>query len=292
MKDDRFLRAIGDIDDSCLDEAMEDIKSVPARPVKRILILAACVAAVAATLAIMIPAMMKNRDSAPAMGTDFPVTEKIDAQDDRPIGGTDVCNVHPFSSYHWFPQTMIEIVGADQFNEWIENAEKATPTSDCRYPEANVYAFIRHFNIPRSEFEEQYYHSSLYYSTVLNFDVLYDDSQESADEYYRNVDYLNGVYEKRKALSYLKVLIRESDPDLWIETFGNNLITPQASVKAAVDAFGLSREDIEHIIEESSKTIDAVYDYNIDALFDGSMDGLTPVEQDALFCGISDPMTE
>ena len=90
----------------------------------------------------------------------------------------------------------------------------------------------------------------------------------------------------------MKCLIRESNPDKWIETFGNDQITPQTSVKAAVNAFGLSREDIEHIIEESSKTIDAVYDYNIDALFDGSMDGLTPIEQDVLFCGITDPMTE
>lgn len=319
MRDDRFLRALGDIDDSYVDGALEDIRPAPARPVKRIVVLAACVAAVAATLAIMIPAMMKGRGTTPPTGTSaqsgtetlietspgyipnvrsdvFPGDFKNEPDktdfDPRPTGGSDTCKIHPYFCYHWFPKTMIEIVGEDQFNEWMESAEKVTPTSDCRYPEANVYAFIRHFNIPRIEFEEQYYHSSLYYSTVLNFDVLYDDSQESADEYYRNVDYLNGVYEKRKALSYLKVLIRESDPDLWIETFGNNLITPQASVKAAVDAFGLSREDIEHIIEESSKTIDAVYDYNIDALFDGSMDGLTPVEQDALFCGISDPMME
>jgi len=63
MRDDRFLRALGDIDDSYVDGALEDIKSVPARPVKRILILAACVAVVAATFAVMIPAMMKGKNT-------------------------------------------------------------------------------------------------------------------------------------------------------------------------------------------------------------------------------------
>ena len=214
------------------------------------------------------------------------------ATNERPVGGSDTCKIHPFFCYHWFPQTMIEIVGEDLFNEWMESAEKVSPTSDCRYPEANVYAFIRHFDIPRSELEEQYYNSSLYYSTLLNFDVLYDDDPAQADEYYRDLEYFNGVLKKREALSCLKYLIRESDPEKWIETFGNDQITPQESVKMAVDTYGLARDDVEEIIRSSSKGQDLTYDYNVDALFDGSMDGLTPVEQDALFCGITDPMTE
>ncbi len=309
MKRPEKLRDVMElIDEKYIEEAEQAVRhdspSKKRRIVLRRVLIAAAVAAVVGATAFMIPAMIKGRGTTPPAGTSVQSETETDVdtgietghketdQKPGPMGGTDVCTVHPFFCYHWFPQTMIEIVGEDLFNEWMESAEKVTPTSDCRYPEANVYAFIRHFNIPRSEFEEQYYNSSLYYSTLLNFDVLYDDDPVQADEYYRDLEYFNGVLKKREAFSCLKCLIRESNPDKWIETFGNDQITPQTSVKAAVNAFGLSREDIEHIIEESSKTIDAVYDYNIDALFDGSMDGLTPIEQDALFCGITDPMTE
>ncbi len=78
MRDDRFLRALGDIDDSYADEALEDIKNRPVRPAKRIVILAACVAVLAATLAIMIPAMMKSRDTSPAPA--IPAQSETDAE--------------------------------------------------------------------------------------------------------------------------------------------------------------------------------------------------------------------
>ena len=49
MRDDRFLRALGDIDDSYVDGALEDIRPAPARPVKRIVVTIALAAAVAMT---------------------------------------------------------------------------------------------------------------------------------------------------------------------------------------------------------------------------------------------------
>ncbi|MBQ3901405.1 MAG: hypothetical protein II736_06760, partial [Clostridia bacterium] len=49
MRDDRFLRALGDIDDSYVDGALEDIRPAPARPVKRIVVTIALAAAVAIT---------------------------------------------------------------------------------------------------------------------------------------------------------------------------------------------------------------------------------------------------
>ena len=325
MRDDRFLRALGDIDDSYVDGALEDIRPAPARPVKRIVILAACAAVLAATLLFAVPAMIKGRGTTPPAGTPLasesetnsgmePLTDEPKQTDPRetetdvdtgietghketdqkpgPMGGTNVCTVHSVMSYHSYSQEMIDLVGEENFNEWINASEKSVPRDGCAFPDSNVFQFINHFGIKREELEQVYYNTPCYYNRVLNLDVLYSGDFDLVDEYYRNMDYLDSVREKRQALLIFKSSIRNGDPDLWTETFGSDKITPQTSAKAAVDAYGLSRETIEALVAKEAAKRDYIYDYNIDALFDRSMDGLSPMEQDALFCGITDPMTE
>ncbi len=274
------------------------------RIVLRRALVAAAVAAVVGATAFMIPAMMRGKDTTPPTGTPVQSETETDVdtgietghketdQKPGPMGGTNVCTVHSVMSYHSYSQEMIDLVGEENFNDWINASEKSAPRDGCAFPDSNVFQFINHFGIKREELEQVYYNTPCYYNRVLNLDVLYSGDSELVDEYYRNTDYLDSVREKRQALLIFKSSIRNGDPDLWTETFGSDKITPRASVKAAVDAYGLSRETIEAIVAKEAARRDYVYDYNIDALFDGSMDGLTPMEQDALFCGITDPMTE
>ena len=300
------------------------------RIVLRRALIAAAVAAVVGATAFMIPALIKGRGTTPPAGipieseseTDFgtePLTDEPKQTDPREteptppanttqadpeptntvpvdppaIGGSNLCTVHSVMSYHSYSQEMMALVGEDEFYEWVETAEKGPSVDGCPSPNANVYEFIKHFEISRSDLEEIYYNTSLYYDSVLNFDVLYSGDDEAVDEFYRNVDELHIIEKKRRAFWELKSEPQWSDSgEKWFDTFGNYQVTPQTSIKTVVDVYGLSREDVEALVAKEAARQDYVYDYNIDALFDGSMDGLTPMEQDALFCGITDPMTE
>ena len=218
--------------------------------------------------------------------------ETLSDASDRPMGGTNICQVHSLLSYHGFPTEIQELVGEENFYEWVEESEKSTPRDGCPYPEASIYEFIKHFGISRQELEDVYYNTSTYYNRVFNFDILYSGDPELVDEYYRNIEYFNVVREKRLAVMTLKRNIRDGNPELWTEIFGSNRIAPANCVKRAVDAFGFTKEDMEGMIRSVSMIHNYVYDFNIDALYDGSMDGLSPLEQEAMFCGITDPMTE
>ena len=299
------------IDEQFIEEAEQaagDCSPVRGRRiVLRRALIAAAVAAVVGATAFMIPALIKGRGTTPPAGipieseseTDFgtePVTvePKSEGQqtDDYPTGGTGMCKVHA-ESFHSYSQEMIALVGEDEFYEWTKEAEKGPLEDGCPFPDGNVYRYILHFNVSRSDLEEIYYNTSLYYDSVLNFDVLYSGDDEAVDEFYRNVDELHIIEEKRRAFWELKSEPQWSDSgEKWFDTFGNYQVTPQTSIKAVVDVYGLSREEVEAMIAKEAARKDYVYDYNIDALFDGSMDGLSPMEQDAQFCGITDPMTE
>lgn len=217
-------------------------------------------------------------------------SEKAES-DHNPRGGTSICQVHSLLSYHGYSQEMINLVGEENFNSWAEKTSVPDQKDGCLYPDGNILSFIRFFNIPRDELERVYYQSATYYGHVLNLDLLYSGDEKAVDEYYRNSS-IKDVEEKREQFLILKMAIRDSYNEEWVDLFGDSRITPQKSVYEAVKAFGIDREKIESLVEENSNNNSPSYHYNFDVLFDESLEGLPPIEQDAAFCGISDYITE
>lgn len=221
--------------------------------------------------------------------------DAVDSTDDKPIGGTDVCKVHDVS-YHAFPSTIINLVGENKFHEWIDPLESPSDDGDCRYPEATLYNFIHHFNIPRETMEEIYTTSmTTYYPHVWNLNVLYLDTDDAADEFYRNIDNLFAVQERRSLIRELKLyILYDGHEEAWNEHFGRNYMTPQDSVIEIANAFNISREDLEAYAQKDVDLYNSVYDYDFDMIYnedgtfkeyDSTKSGL---ELDAQFCGITD----
>ena len=301
---ERMLRNVYLKAESDTNEARKATLS-PKKTALRILIAAACFATVIAAIVVIPNLTRRTTDpQAAVVGTSLSTDEPEPAppgEDNtgRAIGGSGpFCTVHAISYHSWSPE-MIELVGEEAFLEWNRNCEYILFTDDCHYPEASVYGFIKYFDIPREDLEYVYLNTVTYYSQVLNLDLLYSGNDEAVDAFYRNTEELKKTEERRSAFAWLKSYCRYHDLDRWVEQFGTDRITPQISFKSIVDAFGLTRQEVENLIlsvdnppYRYSDDPEYFYSYNTEALFDGSMDGLSPFEQDALFCGIEDYMSE
>ena len=83
-----------------------------------------------------------------------------DDEFEEPTGGYIGC-IH-FEHYHTFDGFLIDYVGEEAFLEWVIIAEKVNVIDECSSGDANIFEFIRHFNIPRKDFEGVYYEKGLY----------------------------------------------------------------------------------------------------------------------------------
>ena len=223
------------------------------------------------------------------------------------MGGTSVCQVHDIS-YHRFSDILIDYIGHDRFIEWVNSVNTPQYDSDCLYPGCTIYECIDFFNIPREDLEELYLTSpGQYYNSVWNFDLLYSDNDEIVDEFYKNIDELRTIEEKRFCLWMMKWDIEDDYADECEQIFGDTVSTPQVSIADMVEALEIPREKLEAYAENSGPASNARYDYNFDLIYnsDGSIrqsasvysnNSVSQAEQsineDMLFCGIDNFYTE
>ena len=216
------------------------------------------------------------------------------------VGGTGGCIIHS-SGYHVFPDALIEYSGKEAFIEW-ENGLRAKDnyecdrSTECPYPEANIYEFINYFNYPKEEFIKMYNaDSSNYYNYQWDIDLLYSGTKEENDAYYREMND-NRVWEFQKANFiackanlFLSFLERENKDD---ETYKMS----DYSFAELVFLLNLSREEVESAISDSTKQLSgehaSVFDYNIDLIFDNKAQTIDMINNhsafymDLLFCGL------
>ena len=223
---------------------------------------------------------------------------KIDESTDGMGGTEDICHVHDVC-YHSLPSSLIEYVGEDVAYAWFEQTSIRDETSDCPYPNGTIYEFIHHFEIPQSVMEEMYL-SKNYESRVWNLDLLYSDDKQAVDEYYRDIERLQKITDKRRAFGNLKFAIFVENENEWSEKFGNSRTTLQISLGEIVSALNITRSELENYAEESVDPGCESYDYNYDAIYnaDGSIRGTgvtlfstdpePALAADAAFCGIDD----
>ena len=222
------------------------------------------------------------------------------------MGGTSICQVHDIS-YHGFSDILIDYIGYDRFIEWVNSVNTPQYDNDCLYPDCTIYNFIKTFNIPREYLAEIYINSTDYYSDIWNFDLLYSDNEKAVDEFYRNVEGLQTIEQKRHCLWMMKIDIKNDYINEWEEAFKTDKTSPSISIADMVEAFNISREALESYAENSGPASNARYDYNFDAIYksDGSIrqsasvysnNSVSQAEQsineDMLFCGIDIFYTE
>ena len=216
------------------------------------------------------------------------------------MGGTSgMCSVH-YGDYHAFSNELISYVGEQNFYAWVEEAEKGSEKNGCLYPESTIYDFIHYFNIPRSLMEELYLNDpGMYYFHVWNMDLLYSDDKDAVDAYYRDVDALQNLFDKRKSFRNMKFNINTDYESEWSQKFEDRQWI-QISMTEIVSALNITRSELENYAEESIDPGCESYDYNYDAIYnaDGSIRGTgvtlfstdpePALAADAAFCGIDD----
>ena len=84
-----------------------------------------------------------------------------------------------YSAYHAFPGSLIDLVGENKFNGWLQTQIDKTACGP------NIVQLIRDFGITRAQFEELLVHDpSLFYGGDYNLDLLFGGSDAEIEAYY------------------------------------------------------------------------------------------------------------
>ncbi|MBQ7501014.1 MAG: hypothetical protein IJT91_08980, partial [Clostridia bacterium] len=178
MKPDKIIDAIGKIDTKYVDEITNDKKKAKRVDLKKALIAAAFVTVIAAlTVALVMFGMNRGGDNptVPDVTSDDRVTVPVDNTDGslptddqttepepgtdpanttdpvettRNIGGGEegVCPVHDTEPYHAISGLLIDMVGGERFEEWLESLPEEYDDNGCTDP-VNIVSFIQYFKL-------------------------------------------------------------------------------------------------------------------------------------------------
>jgi len=177
-----------------------------------------------------------------------PVSTDTEPVTDRPImGGSDYCDhdvVYNYGvqdgSFHTFPGTLINYVGQDEFDKWIEKKrEDMFASNEGKYVRCfvSIVDFVEEFNIPRLHFEaiNDNFLADRY---DYNLDAIYA-SKEEAEAYYLS-DRSQIIREKR-FIRFFKSQLR-----LYVENQDATAITNWIEEKNATE-WGFSEATRSHI---------------------------------------------
>lgn len=215
----------------------------------------------------------------------------VPATPDESKGGTggynyeDFC-IHEkvwFGGYHTIPMALFEYVDVDKLSEWEYNASLTNRTEECQYGDANVYNFIREFNISKDMFYDAYYKqasnyiSGNYYDMWYDVDILYNGTEqeysdlykESGDEIYRE---MIGRRVEASLKSYL--MYNSSNKDV------NNM--SEFSLPQIIYENNIQKSELEEAIKIigelwSSKGY-AIFNYDIDMIYNKDQNLTTALE--------------
>ncbi|GHV15115.1 hypothetical protein FACS1894219_11820 [Clostridia bacterium] len=135
-----------------------------------------------------------NNDIISAIGgANVPQKPKIDPAD-APVGGniTECIHTQTYNdSFHTITGLITDYIekkfGENAYEVWKAEAAEInqnTDNSDCQFSELSIYSLIKHFAIPREDFESLYTKTGDYYTINYNVDVLYSGNDALVDAYY------------------------------------------------------------------------------------------------------------
>lgn len=192
----------------------------------------------------------------------------------------ETCTVH-HGDYHSIPVELAMYVGEDEVNEWItaRDPEQTDDGDGCPCTQRNIKAFIDEFDIPREVFAVK---ADLAHYPTYDCDMLYGESADSIEEYYRNRDALTHESVKTQHLAFLEHLIASDRADevtslIVTDSTGAHGSTP--SVPQLASALNISREELEKYISEADAMTEEAcgellrFDYDLDMIYnaDGTL---------------------
>ena len=84
-----------------------------------------------------------------------------------------------YSAYHNFPSHLINMVGEDRFNDWLQTQMGKTTCGP------NIVQLIRDFGITEARFEQMFLHdASLFYGGDYNLEILFHGNDAEIKDYY------------------------------------------------------------------------------------------------------------
>lgn len=204
------------------------------------------------------------------------------------------CMVHKIE-FHSYPWNMIEYVGEENFYKWVEKAESVVNgnNNECRFPNANIYEFIKYFNYPKDVFIEQF-NTDPWVSGDYNIDLLYSDDIDAIEKYYRYDESkeIERIKQSNFNLIKMNIILENSDK------IGDEINWKNTSLVKLIKLAGL---DISAVKQQATKSNELMspdskyqtkYNYNFNIISTKSADEIdkmiyeyTPFYLDCLICG-------
>ena len=240
-------------------------------------------------------------------------TEQVAAENgDTDTNATDniSCDEIHSMDFHTFTSEMIEYVGKERFNEWIERcAGKDSGIEGCTYY-TNIYRFIEYFDFPEDAFENLYYGTGSFYFFDYDVDLLYETDESTVSKYYiLSVDREDHEKEREKyaSLGEIKLWIAEDammsengKMKDFFDTYCKNKTIAEWSIADFVRATGISKEELKAIIGDITvreypgmTVVLDCFDFDYDALYNNlespnnAMEGASYIDkhnEDMMFC--------
>lgn len=229
-----------------------------------------------------------------------------------------VCPVHennPSVSYMFIPRALVDYVGIDKVNAWIE--------SNCESGEINERSdgctctnafpmFVEYFDIPNEQIVDYYYNQGGYYIHSWDLDIILSRDWEAFNEYiaafsdieYSHLEYgvevekrTNEEHLKQRMLVYIKNSSDENLKEYWntLTDNGTDFNVAKWSIAEFVDKTGIDIDILNAIIESfcyypRSEVKRPMFEYDFSLLYDEESmayflenpDGLYPVQLDEL----------
>ena len=227
-------------------------------------------------------------------------------------GGPELCTIHSID-FHSFTGKMIEYVGEERFNEWLDSCDgKLSGIEGCLYY-ANISRFIKYFNIPRNVFEELYYGTMDFYFSDYNVGILYGSDEETISQYYASYSDRKEERDKYSSLGEIKIAIFENamaSKNIKMKEFIEmycEYLTPTVidmnitgwSIADFVKATGIEKDELQAVIKTAivreypgmTVVLDC-FDFDYDLLYSRAyeLDAVEPdpltenINEDLMFC--------
>lgn len=183
------------------------------------------------------------------------------------------CN-HEVQSYHTISGALVDYIGNDIVISWVEKMNSINTNDEfCASHYANIYNFVRDFNISRDVFEELHYKYS-YYTENYNIELIYGDNVDEFEKYY--LDESNNIEANKLYTEYLiKLSIREYIENIYGETLVRKKdysIISEWSIAEVVIDYNIPINIIENFINIYEKEGADMYNYDLSKIYQQNTD--------------------
>ena len=225
---------------------------------------AACLVLVIGAAAV-IPYVANRNESANLPETTVAATEPAQTGDAIGGGESSMCKVHYL--YHNFAGSLIDYVGQDKFDEWLESVSETENLSEDCSCNANIKNFIDYFDIPYEVFVVK---GNLTDHLEYDPEILYFGTEEEIEAHFRDFEKFSKDYIITEHLLKLELNLKKKCAEKLTEYADREA---RFSIPELVVYGGITKDELIKAIEEVSENIYEkfgevyTFEYDIDGLY-------------------------